>query len=218
MTQFNHYIVFGPPGGGKGTFCLRIKHIYPYIVHISTGDIFRYNLKEGTALGKKAKGYMDKGELVPDELVIDMVKDRLDKEDVKENGFILDGFPRTLPQAQALSEITEIDKLIVLKVDTDILIKRILGRYACKQCGFTYNKFFEETQPKKEGICDNCGAELKFEQRADDNEETVKTRLKAYEENAKPIIDYYREKGIVVEVDSTDTLHYSREEINEFLS
>ena len=211
-------ILFGAPGAGKGTFAVRIKHIYPYIVHISTGDIFRYNLKEGTELGIKAKGYMDKGELVPDEIVIEMVKDRLEQSDVKENGFILDGFPRTLSQAKALSEITDIDKVIILEVETDILIKRILGRYACKQCGFTYNKFFEATQPKVEGKCDNCGADLKFEQRADDNEETVKTRLKAYEDNAKPIIDYYKEKGIVVKVDSTKTLDYTRDEIKEFLA
>ncbi|MHA1147043.1 MAG: adenylate kinase [Promethearchaeota archaeon] len=211
-------ILFGAPGAGKGTFAVRIKHIFPYIVHISTGDIFRYNLKEGTELGKKAQSYMDKGELVPDDIVIEMVKDRLDKSDVKENGFILDGFPRTLPQAKALSDITDIDKVIILDVETDILIKRILGRYACKQCGFTYNKFFKATQPKEEGTCDNCGAELNFEQRADDNEETIKTRLKAYEDNANPIIDYYREKGIVVYIDATKTLEYTREEIKQFLS
>ncbi len=209
-------ILFGAPGSGKGTFAVRIKHIYPYIIHISTGDIFRYNIKEGTPLGLKAKGYMDKGELVPDDVVIDMVKDRLNKEDVKREGFILDGFPRTLPQAEALSKITDIDRVFILHVEEDILLKRILGRYACK-CGFTYNKFFKATQPKKEGICDNCGEPLKFEQRSDDNEETIKNRLKAYEDNAKPIIDYYRKKGIVKEIDSTKTLDYTREEIKEFL-
>jgi len=182
-------ILFGAPGAGKGTFAVRIKHIYPYIVHISTGDIFRYNIKEGTALGLKAKGYMDRGELVPDEVVIAMVKARLDQSDVKKHGMILDGFPRTLPQAQALNKVTEIDKVIILGVTTEILVKRILGRYACDECGFTYNKFFEATQPKKEGVCDNCGVKLEFKQRADDNEETVKKRLKAYEDNAKPIID-----------------------------
>jgi adenylate kinase len=212
------YILFGAPGAGKGTFAVRIKHIYPYIAHISTGDIFRYNLKEGTDLGKKAKEYMDKGELVPDIIVISMVKARLGNDDVKKEGFILDGFPRTLPQAQALSEVTDIDKVIVLEVETEVLIKRILGRYACNECGFTYNKFFEATQPKKEGVCDNCGAELKFEQRADDNEETIKNRLKAYEDNAKPIIDYYNEKGLIQSIDSTKTLEYSREEILKFLN
>jgi len=210
-------ILFGAPGAGKGTFAIRIKKLYPYIVHISTGDIFRYNIKEGTTLGLKAKEYMDKGELVPDSVVIDMVKDRLNKEDVRKDGVILDGFPRTLPQAEALSKVIKIDKVIVLEVETDILIKRILGRYACKDCGFTYNQFFEATQPKKKGICDNCGADLKFEQRSDDNEETVKNRLKAYEDNAKPIIDYYKEKGLIVHVDSTKTLEYSREEIANLL-
>ena len=211
-------ILFGAPGSGKGTFAVRIKHIYPYIVHISTGDIFRYNIKEGTSLGLKAKGYMDKGELVPDEVVIAMVKARLDQTDVKEHGMILDGFPRTYNQSQALTEVTDIDKVIVMEVSEDILLKRILGRYACDDCGFTYNKFFEATQPKEEDKCDNCGAKLEFKQRADDNEETVKKRLQAYEDNAKPIIDYYDEKGIVVRVDSTKTLDYSREEISNFLN
>ena len=211
-------ILFGAPGAGKGTFAGRVKHIYPNIPHISTGDIFRYNLKEGTDLGKKAKEFMDKGALVPDDVVIDMVKDRLNQEDVKKEGFILDGFPRTLPQAKALSEITDVDNIVVLEVEEDILIKRILGRYACKECGFTYNKFFEATQPKKEGVCDNCGADLKFEQRADDNEETIKNRLKAYEDNAKPIIDFYSEKDKIVRVDSTKTLEYSRDEILNFLN
>ena len=146
-----------------------------------------------------------------------MVKARLSQEDVKKEGFILDGFPRTLPQAQALSKITDVDKVVILGVEEEILIKRILGRYACKECGFTYNKFFEATQPKKEGVCDNCGADLKFEQRADDNEETIKNRLKAYEDNAKPIIDFYKEQDKIANVDSTKTLEYSREEILNFL-
>jgi len=167
-------------------------------------------------LGLKAKEYMDKGELVPDEVVIAMVKARLDQTDVKEHGMILDGFPRTLPQAEALSSVTEINKVVILGVTNETLVKRILGRYACK-CGFTYNKFFEATMPKIDGQCDNCGEKLEFKQRADDNEETVKKRLKAYEDNAKPIIDYYQEKGLVVNVDSTKTLEYSREEIANFL-
>jgi len=211
-------ILFGAPGAGKGTFAGRIKEINPNIPHISTGDIFRHNLKEGTDLGKKAKEYMDKGALVPDEVVIDMVRDRLHQDDVKKEGFLLDGFPRTLPQAMALSEITDIDKVIVLEIEESVIIKRILGRYSCKECGAIYNKFFEATRPKKEGICDKCGADLKFEQRADDNEETIKNRLKAYEDNAKPIIDYYEEKDIIVRVDATKTLEYSQEEIKDFIN
>ncbi len=209
-------ILFGAPGSGKGTFAGRIKHIYPYIAHISTGDIFRYNIKEGTPLGLKAKGYMDEGALVPDEVVIDMVKDRLNQEDVKKEGFILDGFPRPLAQASALAEITDIDKVVIMEVETEVLIKRILGRYSCKECGFTYNKFY--LPPEKEGVCNNCGAGLKFEQRSDDNEETIKKRLKTYEDNANPIIDYYDKKGIVVKVNSMNTLDLTREEVLEILN
>ncbi|MGQ4873265.1 MAG: adenylate kinase [Promethearchaeia archaeon] len=209
-------ILFGAPGSGKGTFAGRIKHIFPNIVHISTGDIFRENVKNGTELGKKAKEYMDKGELVPDEIVINMVKERLNREDVKKNGFILDGFPRTITQAEALSKITDIDRVILMEVDEDVLMKRILGRYSCKNCGYTYNKYF--LHPKKEGICDNCGAELKIEQRIDDTEETIKNRLRAYEENAKPIIEYYEKQGLVKRVDSTKTLEFTREEIAEIIN
>ncbi|MEJ2294850.1 MAG: nucleoside monophosphate kinase [Candidatus Lokiarchaeota archaeon] len=169
------FILFGPPGSGKGTFSSQIKKVLPNIVHISTGDIFRENLKNQTPLGKKAKSFMDKGELVPDEVVIDMVRDRLNKEDVREYGYILDGFPRTLPQAKALSEISDPDLLLLLDVEREIIKKRILGRYSCKECGALYNKY--TLPPKKEGICNKCGAEIKFEQRSDDNEETLKNRL-----------------------------------------
>ncbi len=210
-------ILFGAPGSGKGTFAGRIKHIYPNIAHISTGDIFRFNIKEGTPLGMKAKSYMDAGKLVPDDVVIDMVSDRLNKDDVKKEGFILDGFPRTISQTEALDKIINIDKVILLTVDIDVLIKRILGRYACNECGFTYNKFFEATKPKIEGKCDNCEADLKFEQRSDDNEETIKTRLQTYEDNSKSIIKFYEKKGLIQDVDSTKTLDYSREEIEQFL-
>ncbi len=209
-------ILFGPPGAGKGTFSGQIKKVLPEITHISTGDIFRENLKNETPLGLKAKSYMDKGELVPDEVVIDMVSDRLNKEDVKSNGFILDGFPRTLSQAEALSNITEIDLLLLLKVSRDIIFKRILGRYGCKNCGEIYNKY--TLPPKVEGKCDKCGSEtLKFEQRNDDNEETLKTRLDTYEKNAKPIIEIYKERGKLKEIDATDTLKYKDDEIKSIL-
>jgi len=209
------FILFGPPGSGKGTFSSQIRKVLPDIIHISTGDIFRENLKNETPLGKKAKSYMDKGELVPDEVVIDMVRNRLNKEDVKTNGYILDGFPRTLPQAKALSEISDPDLLLLLEVDRDIIKKRILGRYSCKKCGAIYNKY--TLPPKEEGICDKCGTEIKFEQRSDDNEETLKNRLDTYEKNAKPVIKYYKKKKLLKRVNAENTLAFSEEQIKDIL-
>jgi adenylate kinase len=209
------FILFGPPGSGKGTFSSQIKKVLPNIVHISTGDIFRENLKNQTPLGKKAKSFMDKGELVPDEVVIDMVRDRLNKEDVREYGYILDGFPRTLPQAKALSEISDPDLLLLLDVEREIIKKRILGRYSCKECGALYNKY--TLPPKKEGICNKCGAEIKFEQRSDDNEETLKNRLDTYEKNAKPVIKYYKKKKLLKRVNAENTLAFSEEDIKDIL-
>ena len=188
-------VLFGPPGAGKGTFSGQIQQVLPKINHISTGDILRANLKNKTSLGLEAKKFMEKGELVPDDVVIEMIKDRLMKKDVKKNGFILDGFPRTIFQAKALSDIVDIDYLILLEVDEDILIKRILGRYSCPECGEIYNKYY--MKPKKEGICDKCGTSIKFEQRSDDNEETLRNRLNVYKENAKPVLDYYESIGKV---------------------
>jgi adenylate kinase len=197
-------ILFGPPGAGKGTIAAQIKEIIPNIAHISTGDIFRENVKESTKLGKRAKKFMDKGVLIPDEIVIDMVKARLKKEDVLNNGFILDGFPRTLDQAKALEKIAKIDFLLLLEVPSDIIIKRILGRYSCNNCGQIYNKFF--LPPRNQGICDKCGAPIKFEQRTDDNEETLRKRLEVYENNAKPIIEFYSNQEKVKQVDYTNQL------------
>ena len=204
-------ILFGPPGAGKGTFSSQIKKVLPNIIHISTGDIFRENLKNETPLGLKAKSYMDKGELVPDDVTIDMVRDRLNREDVKENGFILDGFPRTLSQANALTSITEIDLLLLLEVPREIIVKRILGRYSCKKCNALYNIY--TLPPKVEGVCDKCGSEIKFEQRSDDNEETLKNRLDAYEKNAKPIIEYYNEMGKLKKVNAENTLKFTDADI-----
>ena len=215
MVDMKKLILFGPPGAGKGTFSSQIKKVFPEIVHISTGDIFRENLKGETPLGLKAKSYMDKGELVPDDVVIEMVRDRLSKEDVSKFGFILDGFPRTLPQTEALAEIVNIDLLILLEVSRELIIKRISGRYSCKNCGEIFNKY--TLPPKVEGICDRCGAEIKFEQRSDDNEETLKTRLDAYEKNAKPIIKFYEEKGKLKKVDATNTLKFTNDEIKNIL-
>jgi adenylate kinase len=166
-------------------------------------------------LGIKAKSYMDKGELVPDDVTIEMVRERLEKYDAKTNGFILDGFPRTVPQAEALSGITEVDLLLLLQVSRDIIFKRILGRYGCRNCGEIYNKY--TLPPKVEGTCDKCGAEIKFEQRSDDNKKTLKNRLDAYEKNAKPLIKYYKKKGKLKKVDATDTLKYTKDEIKDII-
>ncbi|MHA1294652.1 MAG: adenylate kinase family protein [Promethearchaeota archaeon] len=216
MTKLKHYVVFGAPGSGKGTFCQRLTRIFPELKHISTGDIFRENITNKTELGLKVKEILQQGLLVSDDLTNELVKNHL--KELSNDSWILDGYPRNINQAIFLDNITDIDKVIILEVEPEVLIKRILGRYACQNCGYTYNKFFEATQPKKEGVCDNCGADLKFEQRADDNEETIKTRLQAYETNAKPIIDYYEKQGIVKRVDSTKTLEFSHEEILEIIN
>jgi len=213
-------ILFGPPGAGKGTFSAQIKRVLPKITHISTGDIFRENLKNETPLGLKAKGYMDKGELVPDEVVIDMMRDRLNQEDDKKNGCILDGFPRNMPQTKALDGIIQIDAVLLLDVEKSVIKKRILGRFGCNQCGEIYNKY--TLQPKKQigedkWICDKCGAEIEFKQRSDDTEETLEKRLNIYEENAKPIINHYQEKGLVKKVDAENTLDLTEDDIKKII-
>lgn len=213
MLKTKHYIIFGPPGGGKGTFSGQIKKIVPDIVHISTGDIFRENLKNKTPLGLKAKEYMDKGDLVPDSLTNEIVKDRLEK--IKNDSWILDGYPRNLNQVEFLENIAEIDLLLLLQVSREIIFKRILGRYGCNNCGEIYNKY--TLPPKVEGICDKCGAEIEFRQRSDDTEETLKNRLDTYEKNAKPIIKYYKKKGKLKKVDATDTLKYTDEDIKNIV-
>ncbi len=208
-------ILFGPPGAGKGTFSSQIKKVIPDIIHISTGDIFRENLKNETPLGLKAKTYMDKGELVPDNVTIDMVRDRLNRDDVRDHGFILDGFPRTMSQTKALTSITEIDLLLLLEVPREIIVKRILGRFSCQECHTLYNVY--TLPPKVEGVCDKCGSEITFEQRSDDNEETLKNRLDAYEKNAKPIIKYYNELGKLKNVNAENTLKFTDSDIKEII-
>lgn len=195
-------ILLGPPGAGKGTQAESIKEAYN-LIHISTGDIFRKNMKENTPLGVKAKEYVDKGQLVPDEITIAMVEDRLSQEDVRE-GFLLDGFPRSTSQAEALDDImmelgSKIDKVINIEVDKNILVDRVVGRRICKECGATYH--VRSNPPKQAGICDKCGGALY--QRADDTEETVAKRISIYEEETLPLVEYYTEKGNLFTVDGT---------------
>jgi len=192
-------ILLGPPGAGKGTQAANIVNKYN-AVHISTGDIFRKNIKENTDLGKKAKEYMDKGLLVPDELVVELVADRLEQDDVKD-GFLLDGFPRTVNQAQSLDKVLEslngkIDKVINIQVDKNNLVERAVGRRICKKCGATYHISFNPS--KSEGICDICEGELY--QRTDDVEETVAKRIQVYLDETQPLIDYYTKSGTIVTI------------------
>jgi adenylate kinase len=189
----------GPPGGGKGTQCeILTKELN--ITHISTGDMFRENVKKGTELGKKAKEYMDAGQLVPDELVVAMVKDRLSQPDCA-SGFLLDGFPRTVPQAEALDRTLsemgiKLDAVLNIAVPRERLLERLTGRRVCKACGATFHVLFNK--PKVEGKCDKCGGELY--QRSDDTEATVNQRLDVYEAQTQPLIGYYQKQGLLKEV------------------
>lgn len=195
-------IMLGAPGAGKGTQAKKIAEKYS-IPHISTGDIFRANIKKGTELGKKAKTYIDQGLLVPDELVVDLVVDRLHQEDCA-NGCVLDGFPRTIPQAEALDAALtaigqSVDFAINVEVPDENIVNRMSGRRACLNCGATYHVEYAPT--KVENICDTCQGELIL--RDDDKPETVQKRLNVYHEQTQPLIDYYTRKNILVEVDGT---------------
>lgn len=199
-------IMLGAPGAGKGTQAkLVAKELN--IPHISTGDIFRANIKNGTELGRKAKEYMDAGKLVPDSLTCDIVADRLAQADCSE-GYILDGFPRTIPQAEALDKVvadlgTKIDYAVNIDVPDEAIINRMSGRRACVGCGATYHIAFNP--PKKENICDSCGQSLIL--RDDDKPETVRTRLSVYHEQTQPLIDFYEKKGALITVDGTQDLN-----------
>ena len=198
-------ILLGPPGAGKGTQAVKIVEKYG-IPHNSTGDIFRENIKNGTELGKKAQEYMNRGELVPDDLVIEIATDRLLKDDCK-NGFLLDGFPRTVYQAEKLDEFLaaqggKIDKVLDIAVGKDELITRLTGRRVCKACGASFHVV--NIPPKKEGICDYCGGELI--QRADDNLETVTNRIDVYEAQTMPLVEYYENAGNIAHIDGTTGL------------
>lgn len=195
-------IMLGAPGAGKGTQAKKIAEKYK-IPHISTGDIFRANIKNGTELGNKAKTYMDQGLLVPDELVVDLVVDRVKQDDCV-NGYVLDGFPRTIPQAEALDAALNaigetIDYAINVEVPDENIIRRMSGRRACVGCGATYH--LVHIPSKTEGICDTCGNELIL--RDDDKPETVEKRLNVYHDQTQPLIDYYTNKNVLVEVDGT---------------
>ena len=198
-------IMLGAPGAGKGTQAKQIADKYG-IPHISTGDIFRANLKQGTELGKKAKEYMDQGLLVPDELTCDLVMDRIGQEDCT-NGFVLDGFPRTIPQAEALDKaLANINEKMDYAVDVDVpdenIVNRMSGRRACINCGATYHIVSIPT--KVEGICDRCGEKVVL--RDDDQPETVKKRLNVYHEQTQPLIDYYKKQDILKTVDGTQPM------------
>ena len=195
-------IMLGAPGAGKGTQAKMIADKYN-VPHISTGDIFRASIKNGTELGKEAKTYMDKGLLVPDELTVKILLDRVAQDDCK-NGYVLDGFPRTIPQAEVLDKaLTELGDKIDFAIDVDVpdanIIRRMSGRRACLACGATYH--IEHVPPKAEGICDRCGEALVL--RDDDKEETVKNRLNVYHEQTQPLIEYYTAKNILKTVDGT---------------
>ncbi len=210
-------IMLGAPGAGKGTQAKMIAEKFN-IPHISTGDIFRANIKNGTELGKKAKEYMDKGQLVPDELTVEILLDRVAKDDCQ-NGYVLDGFPRTIPQADVLDkELTKLGDKVDFAINVDVpdenIVKRMSGRRACLKCGATYH--IEHIPPKQEGICDKCGSELV--QRDDDKPETVLNRLSVYHEQTQPLIEYYDNKKILKNVDGTKDMQEVFSDIVDILN
>jgi adenylate kinase len=209
---FLKLMIMGPPGAGKGTQAeVLVKELG--ITHISTGDMFRAAIKEGTEMGRKAKEYMDQGQLVPDEVVVGMVRDRLSQPDCAK-GFLLDGFPRTLAQAEALSNTLDqmgikLDGVINIDVPRERLMARLTGRRVCKGCGASYHVMFNP--PKSEGVCNTCGGELY--QRSDDNEETVGNRLDVYEAQTQPLIDYYKERGLLLNINGDQEIDKVLKEI-----
>lgn len=211
-----YILLMGPPGAGKGTQAERLIRDYG-IPQISTGDMFRAAVKSGTALGKEAKSYMDKGNLVPDSVTVGIVKERLGMEDCKK-GWILDGFPRTAAQAAALDAILHdmgiaLTAVISISANKEDLVKRVSGRLVCRSCGASFHKLFRK--PKVDGVCDNCGGELY--QRADDNEKTVAERLSVYETSTKPLIDYYKVSGCYYEIDGDQSMDKVYEDIKAAL-
>ncbi len=209
-------LIMGRPGAGKGTQAFNIKNYYS-IPHISTGDMFREAMKNGTEMGKLAQSYMEKGALVPDEVTIGIVRERLSKDDVK-NGFLLDGFPRNVHQAEALDEILKengikLDAVLDVNVEPEILINRIVGRRICKNCGATFHVEFNK--PRQEGICDNCGQPLV--QRADDTVETAGSRLKVYDDSTAPVLAYYKKQNLLKTVNGDQAVDKVFEDIKAIL-
>ncbi len=211
-------ILLGPPGAGKGTQAKRLEDRYG-LVQLSTGDMLRAVVASGSALGRQAKKVMDAGQLMPDELMVQMISDRIDQPDCA-RGFILDGFPRTTAQAEALEKMLKnkglvLDFVIELKVDTEALVERITGRFSCARCGAGYHDTFQP--PKVAGVCDACGGS-EFHRRADDNEETVRARLAAYDAQTAPILPYYRKKGVLRAVDGMAGIDHVTRDIEAVLA
>ena len=210
-------ILLGPPGAGKGTQAKRLERDYG-IPQLATGDMLRAAVASGSELGQQAKKVMDAGELMPDDLMVRMIEDRIGQDDCK-NGFILDGFPRTTAQAEALDGMLEkrgtaLDNVIELKVDEDALVDRVTGRYSCANCGAGYHDRYQ--QPKTEGVCDHCGS-TEFKRREDDNAETVRSRLQAYRDQTAPILPYYDQQGKLKQVDGMADIDEVSDQIKRIL-
>ena len=210
-------ILLGPPGAGKGTQAKRLERDYG-IPQLATGDMLRAAVASGSELGQQAKKVMDAGELMPDDLMVRMIEDRIGQDDCK-NGFILDGFPRTTAQAEALDDMLEkrgtaLDNVIELKVDEDALVDRVTGRYSCANCGAGYHDRYQ--QPKTEGVCDHCGS-TEFKRREDDNAETVRSRLQAYRDQTAPILPYYDQQGKLKQVDGMADIDEVSDQIKRIL-
>lgn len=206
-------VLLGPPGAGKGTQAKLLEETFG-IAQLSTGDMLRAEVAAGSGIGRKADAIMKAGQLVPDEVIVGIFSQRLDS-DACRQGFILDGFPRTLPQAEALDEILKekglkLDRVLSIEVDDDAMVERITGRFSCAQCGAGYHDKFQ--RPETDGVCDKCSG-TKFVRRADDNAKTVRERLKAYHESTKPILDYYRKKGLVSSVDGMAAIEQVSEQL-----
>jgi adenylate kinase len=190
-------VIFGPPSAGKGTQAQRLSHQYG-IPQVSTGDLLRKAVADKTPLGLKVKSYLDQGKLGPDNLIVQLIKERVSKPDCK-NGYLLDGFPRTMGQAKELEKMTDIDLVLNIVVDFEVLVERAVGRRTCPKCSAVYHVKFNP--PMNEGICEKCGSQLI--QRDDDKEDTVRNRLKVYQEQTEPLIDYYRRKGKLVDIEGS---------------
>lgn len=209
-------LIMGPPGAGKGTQATRIAS-FCEIPHISTGDMFRAEIKQASELGKRIKSYLDTGKLVPDEVTVEVIKKRLQQADTQK-GFLLDGFPRTIPQAEALDGILKemgrsLDLVINIKVDPQVLLERMTGRRVCQKCGATYHVVNQP--PRVEGVCDQCGGELY--QRSDDTVETVSNRLEVYQKQTAPLLEYYQQRGIVAEVNGEQSIDDVFKEIEQVI-